>query len=145
MNIELIPLLPEDKDITDLMRIHASPSVTKYISISENFFDYVDYVTNTDKVVYYKIMWNRVLAGGVHCEYADGTMKLGICIDEIYRRHGIAEAALNQLFLAQSNDVNVIEVGIDETNVPSLSLFQKLGFSQIGREDELIILRKLLC
>ena len=40
MNIELIPLLHEDKDITDLMRIHASPSVAKHIHISENFFDY---------------------------------------------------------------------------------------------------------
>ena len=48
MNIELIPLLHEDKDITDLMRIHASPSVAKYIHISENYFDYV---TNTDKVI----------------------------------------------------------------------------------------------
>ena len=141
MNIELIPLLHEDKDITDLMRIYASPSVSKYISISENYFDYV---TNTDNVIYFKILWNRGLAGGVHCEYADGTMFLSICIDEIYRRHGIAEAALNQLFLAQSNVVNVIEVSIDETNAPSLSLFQKLGFSQIGREDELITLRKLL-
>ena len=71
-------------------------------------------------------------------------MFISICIDAIYRRHGIAEAALNQLLLAQTNDVDVIEVSIDETNVPSLLLFQKLGFSQIGKEDELITLRKLL-
>ena len=141
MNIELVPLLPEDKDITDLMRIHASPSVAKYLSISDNYFDYV---TNTDGVIYYKILWNGILAGGVHCEYSDGTMFISICIDVIYRRQGIAEAALNQLFLSQDDDVNVMEVSIDETNVPSLLLFQKLGFSQIGKEDELITLRKLL-
>ena len=74
-----------------------------------------------------------------HC----GTKEINT--ERLLLRRFIAEAALNQLFLAQSNDVNVIEVSIDETNVPSLSLFQKLGFSQIGREDELITLRKLLC
>lgn len=88
MNIELIPLLPEDKDTTDLMRIHASPSVAKHIHISENYFDYA---TNTDKVIYYKILWNRVLAGGVHCEYADGTR----------RDCGCGEAA-EKMFFAQN-------------------------------------------
>ena len=141
MNIELVPLLPKDKDIADLMPIHTSPSVAKYISISENYFDYV---TNTDGVIYYKIVCNNALAGGIHCECANGTMFISICIDVIYRRQGIAEAALNQLFLSQADDVNVIEVSIDGTNVPSLLLFQKLGFSQIGKEDELITLRKLL-
>lgn len=141
MNIELVPLLSKDKDITDLKRIHASPSVAKYISISENYFNYV---TNTDGVIYFKILWNNILTGGIHCEYADGTMFISICIDETYRRHGLAKAAINQLFLTQTNDVDVIEVNIAETNVPSLLLFQKLGFSQISKEDELITLCKLL-
>ena len=141
MNIELIPLHPEDKDISDLKKIHTSLSVAKYISISENYFDYV---TNTDGAIYYKIIWNGILAGGVHCEYADGTMFMSVCVDELYRRRGIAEAALNQLFLTLTSDVDVIEVNIEETNVPSLLLFQKLGFSKIGKEDELITLRKLL-
>ena len=123
------------------MLIHTSPSVAKYISISENYFDYV---TNTDGAIYYKIIWNGILAGGVHCEYADGTMFMSVCVDELYRRRGIAEAALNQLFLTLTSDVDVIEVSIEETNVPSLLLFQKLGFLKIGKEDELITLRKLL-
>ncbi len=141
MNIELIPLLPGDKDITELMRIHASPSVARYISISG---DYFDYVINTDGVIYCKILWNGVLAGGVHCEYADRTMFISICIDEMYRRRGIAEAALYQLLLTLTSNVDVIEVSIEETNVPSLLLFHKFGFTQIGKEDELITLRKLL-
>lgn len=141
MNIELVPLLPKDEDITELMRIHASPSVKKYISISEN---YVNYVTNTDGVIYFKILWNDILVGGIHCEYADKTMFISICIDKIYRRQGIAKAAINQLLLTQTKDVDVIEVSIDETNVPSFSLFQELGFSQTGKEDELITLCKLL-
>ena len=141
MNIELIPLHSKDKDIKDLMRIHASQSVAKYISISDNYFDYV---TNTDKVVYYKILLNSVLVGGIHCEYINRTLFISICIDEQYRRNGIAEAALNKLLLEKTNDVDIIEVSIDETNLSSLSLFQKLGFSQMDKEDELIILRKSL-
>ena len=69
---------------------------------------------------------------------------MSVCVDELYRRRGIAEAALNQLFLTLTSDVDVIEVNIEETNVPSLLLFQKLGFSQISKEDELITLCKLL-
>lgn len=141
MNINLIPLNPKDRDIINLMLIHNSPSVAKYISVSDRYFDYV---TSTDGVVYYKVLCDNILAGGLHCEHSDGIMFISICIDEKYRRHGIAEAALNQLFLMQTDDVNVIEVSIDETNLPSLFLFKKLGFSQIGKENELIKLRKLL-
>ena len=140
MNIELIPLHSKDKDIKDLMRIHASQSVAKYISISDNYFDYV---TNTNGVIYYKILWNGILVGGIHCEYVNRKLFISICIDEKYHRHGIAEVALNKL-LDNANNVDTVEVSIDETNMSSLLLFQKLGFSQIGKEDELIILCKTL-
>ena len=141
MIIKLIPLMREDNDIFRLKVMHKSPSIEKFISISD---DYFDYVANTNGVTYYKIYCDGEIAGGIHCEKADGTMYLSICIDEKRRRMGIANAALNQLFLTQTDDINAIEVSIDDNNFPSLALFEKLGFTQAGRDEELITLRKSL-
>ena len=121
--------------------IHSMPSVAKFISISDNYFDYV---TSTNGVFYYKIYCDGVLTGGIHCEINNGIMFLSICIDEKYRRNGIAKKSLNQLFLKQTTDIDFIEVSIDDSNIASLSLFQKLGFLQTGKEDELITMRKSL-
>lgn len=135
MNITLIPLESLDNDLIDLMRIHSSSSVAKYISISDSYFEYV---TNSEDVAYYKIFANDMLVGGIHCEINNGTMYLSICIDELYRRRGIAETAIKKLLLMLPNDIEDVEVNIENTNTPSLSLFKKIGFAIIGKEDELI-------
>lgn len=138
MSIELIRLLPGDGDIPALARMYGTPSVKKYISIADNYFDYV---TGTAGVVYHKICADGVLTGGLHCETDGRTMYLDICIMDEYRRRGIAEAALRMLLQTLPDDADTVEVSIDETNVPSLNLFRKLGFIPSGREDELIMYR----
>ncbi len=135
MNITLIPLKPIDSDLTDLVKIHSSSSVAKYISISDSYFEYV---TSSKGVTYYKIIADDILVGGIHCEINNGKMCFSVCIDESYRRRGIAETAIRKLLLMFSNDVKDIEVNVENTNTPSLSLFKKLGFAIIGKEDELI-------
>ncbi|MGI6744525.1 MAG: GNAT family N-acetyltransferase [Eubacteriales bacterium] len=122
MIIELIPLESKDSDIFGLKMIHKMSSVAKFISISDNYFDYV---TGTKGVTYYKIYCDDELVGSIHCEKTDGTMYLSICIDEKRRRMGIAEASLNHLFLILTNDINIVEVSIDDNNLPSIALFKK--------------------
>lgn len=142
MNIELVTLTSADGDITDLKKMHNTPSVAKYISISDSYFDYV---TSSAGVVYYKIVVEDILTGGIHCEIDGEIMYLSICIKDEYRRRGFAEAALRKLFLSLPDDVKMIEANIDETNISSLLLFQKLGFTQNNKEEELITYRLTIC
>ena len=142
MKISLVPLTISDRDLASISRIHNQPSVEKYIKASENYFDYV---TNSEGVIYYKVIADGIVTGGIHSETVKDTMYLSICIDEQYRRRNIAETALKQLF-AQLLPcaVKTSDVSIDEKNTPSIVLFQKLGFKQIGKEDELNIYRLFL-
>ncbi len=140
MKIELVPLtLEDDDDILELKRIYSLPSIAKFISTSDNYFNYV---TGTEGVWLYKIFCDGKIVGSVHYEKDDRIMYLSICIDEKWRRKGIAEATLNQVIFTQTNDIDVVEVSIDERNFPSLALFGKLGFMEISREEELIMLQK---
>ena len=68
----------------------------------------------------------------------------GGCVDVKYRRLGIAEKALKIIISIIPSSVKTIEVSIEETNMPSIDLFQKLGFQVSGQENELITYRKLL-
>ena len=135
MKITIERLLSKDKDIERLYSIHVQKSVARYVSISENYFDYV---TGTEGVYYYKIIADGVLVGGIHCEMDGELLYLGICIDEKHRRLGMAEAALRQLFSLLPDNLKKIEVSIEETNKPSLALFEKIGFVRTNKEDELI-------
>ncbi|MBQ9553364.1 MAG: GNAT family N-acetyltransferase [Clostridia bacterium] len=138
MIMELAPLSSGDRDIPKLIEIHRDSAVAKYISLSENYFEYV---TGTKGVVYYKIIEDGETVGGIHGEFSGDTLYLSICVAADHRRRGIAETALRQLFTLAVDQVNTVEVSIDETNAPSIRLFQKMGFVPIGKEDELLLYR----
>ena len=59
-NIEFNLLQENDRDIPILMKLHKEPSIEKYISISENYFEYV---VSTENVWYYKIISENVIIG----------------------------------------------------------------------------------
>ena len=141
MLIELVPLKPGDPDLDELIRIHQEPSVSRFISISDNYFNYV---TETEDVCYYKIITNERLAGGLHSEIHSETMYLSICVDEKYRRLGIAEKSLKKFFSIMPSYIKTIEASIEETNIPSVLLFQKLGFQVSEQDNELITYRKFV-
>ncbi|MBR6050053.1 MAG: GNAT family N-acetyltransferase [Clostridia bacterium] len=141
MLIELVPLKPGDPDLDELIRIHQEPSVSRFISISDNYFNYV---TETEDVCYYKIITNERLAGGLHSEIHSETVYLSICVDEKYRRLGIAEKSLKKFFSIMPSYIKTIEASIEETNIPSVLLFQKLGFQVSEQDNELITYRKFV-
>ena len=139
MQVELVPLKQVDPDLDDLIQIYNEPSVSRYISISDNYFHYV---TETEGVIYYKIMTDGILTGGIHSEIHGKTVYLSVCVDEKYRRLGIAEKALKKIISAMPDEVETIEAEIEQTNTPSNDLFRKLGFQVSDQEDELITYRK---
>lgn len=139
MKIKLVPVKQDDPDLDDLIRIHNEPSVSKYISISDNYYNYV---TETENVCYYKIMVDGILAGGIHSEIHSKTMYLSVCIDEKYRRLGLAEKSLKKIISRIPSAVKTIDVSIEETNISSIRLFQKLGFRFAEQNNELITYRK---
>ncbi len=52
MAVLLIPLEQSDSEISIAREMHDEPTIAKYISISDNYFDYV---THSPNVVYTKI------------------------------------------------------------------------------------------
>jgi len=65
-DVSLQILKVNDKnDIARLEKIHKMPSISRYVAISDNYFDYV---TNTKGVTYIKIFYNQLLVGGIHIE-----------------------------------------------------------------------------
>ncbi|MBR0143283.1 MAG: GNAT family N-acetyltransferase [Clostridia bacterium] len=141
MQVELVPLKQVDPDLDDLIQIYNEPSVSRYISISDNYFRYV---TETESVCFYKITTDGILAGGIHSEIHSKTMYLSLCVDEKLRRLGIAEKSLKKIFSMIPSAVKTIEVSIEETNLPSVRLFQKLGFQFTKQDNELITYRRSL-
>ena len=99
-------------------------------------------MTETEGVIYYKIMTDGILTGGIHSEIHGKTVYLSVCVDEKYRRLGIAEKALKKIISAMPDEVETIEAEIEQTNTPSNDLFRKLGFQVSDQEDELITYRK---
>lgn len=135
MDLMLVPLAKDDPEIGIVKEMHEEPTVSKYVSVSE---DYFDYVTNTENVVYFKIKLQGELVGGIHTEISDTVLYLSICIQPWYRKRGVATSALKQLIPLLPHTVENIQVSIDETNFPSIRLFERLGFTRAGQEDGLV-------
>ncbi len=135
MEILLTPLDKNDIDMVNIKAMHSEPTILKYISISEMYFDYV---TNTENVVYYKIFINSKLIGGIHSEILNDIMNISICILPEYRKQKFASLAIEKLIASVKNSISKIQVSIDETNVASIKLFEHLGFKKDKQEDELI-------
>lgn len=135
MDIKLLPLTKNDTDMTKVKEIHNEPSIAKYISISDAYFDYV---TNTKNVVYYKINVDGKIVGGVHCEISDCIMHISICIMTEYQNRGLGFLAVKILISMFCDSVTKICVSIDESNLYSQKLFERLGFKKTNKEEELI-------
>ena len=54
-----------DSDIVILRELHNEPSVKKWLSIGDNYFEYC---TSTQNVQYIKIFLLGVIIGGIHLE-----------------------------------------------------------------------------
>lgn len=127
----------EDKDVFLIKKIHLKPEIKKYISISDNYFSYV---TNTENVYFYKVYMDKALVGTIHLEKHANILYMDILIFPEFQNSGLGTKVIidvkNDIF---NLDFKKIEVSIDESNIPSLRLFEKLSFNLISQEDELKI------
>ncbi len=135
MDLILVPLVQNDLELSIVKKMHDEPTVSKYISISDNFFDYV---TTAKNVAYFKIKFHNECVGGIHSEIEGIVLYLSICIQPQYRKKGIATSALKKFISLIPHAVQKIQVSVDETNVPSIRLFESLGFSKVGQNEELV-------
>lgn len=65
----------EDKDIFLINEIHSKPEIMKYISIGDNYFNYV---TTTENIFFYKVYKGRNFVGTIHLEKNDNIIYIWI-------------------------------------------------------------------
>lgn len=126
-----------DKDIPYLTSVFKLPEISRYISIDEQ--NYWRYVTSSDNVYFFKIYDDESLVATTHCEVVDRVLYMDVMVIPKYQRKGIATIVLGDI---QSGNLisgfDRIEVAIDENNVASICLFEKMGFDFVSKEDELL-------
>lgn len=81
----------------------------------------------------------------------DETDMMNIAVHPEYRRRGIAEALIDALVNAiREKGSRVLSLEVRASNDPAITLYQKMGFSQVGRrpnyyrnpKEDALILRK---
>lgn len=126
-----------DDDITNILSAYRHQSVSQFISINED--TYWEYVTGTDNVYFYTIYVNDVLAATVHLELSNQVLYMSIVVFPEYQNQGIATTILKDIQSGKfAIDFTKIQISIDEKNIYSLKLFEKVGFVCVGKNDELL-------
>ena len=129
-------LSEDDVDIPQLLKIYQLPSISQFLSISDNYFHYV---TNTESVYFYKVYEKEKLIGTIHLEKDEKLLYMDILIFPEFQRMGFATRVIKDI----QNDIfghnyDRIEISIDESNIASLKLFENAGFTFVSKEDELL-------
>ena len=126
-----------DPDIPYLASILKLSENAKFISIDES--NYWNYVTQTENVFYYKVFLNHELVASTHCEISNKTLYMDIMVIPQHQRKGIATSILSDIMSGKLQlDFDKIEVSIDEQNIASIKLFEKMNFKFVSKEDELL-------
>ena len=129
-------LSEDDADIPQLLQIYQIPDISQFLSISDNYFHYV---TSTENVYFYKVYESEKLIGTIHLEKCEDLLYMDILIIPEYQRMGFAKRVITDI----QNDIwglkyKRIEIAIDESNIASIKLFERAGFSFASRKDELL-------
>ena len=76
---------------------------------------------------------------------------MNVAVHPDFRRQGIAEALINRLVAdLKERDIHALLLEVRASNTPAITLYEKLGFSQVGRrknyyhnpKEDALILRK---
>ena len=129
-------LTEQDIDIPRLASVYQLPEISKYLSISDNYFKYI---ANTPNVYFYKAYKNNDMVGAIHLEIEKTVMFLSILVFPEFQRSGYGTEIIRDV----QNDVlnlnyETIEISVNEQNIASLNLFKKTGFTFASKEDELL-------
>ncbi len=125
-----------DSDLAFINEVLRHPSVSRFVSIdNDNFWQYV---TQNENVYCYKIFNDNVLIATVHCELDDKVLYLAIVVFPKYQRMGFGGKIIKYI---QGGNIDIefdkISAFIEQENIPSLTLFRKMGFECKGKDEEL--------
>lgn len=127
----------KDTDIPLLLEIHSLPEIKCFIDI--NTKKYFKYVTKSNSVFYYKIFDEDTLVGSIHCELSEKTMYLSLLIFPEHQNKGFGTKVLKDIINKKIPiEFETIEVSINDDNVSSLHLFEKVGFIRTSVDGGLI-------
>ena len=129
-------LSEDDTDIFQLMQIYRMPDISRFLSVGNNYFQYV---THTENVYFYKVYENEKLIGTIHLEKNENLLYMDILIFPEFQRMGFATNVIKDI----QNDIfglncERIEISIDKSNIASIKLFENAGFTFLSKEDELL-------
>ena len=125
-----------DVDIEKLCDMSRTPEISRFISMDEQT---LSYVTSSPSVYYYMVYKDNELIGAIHLESEDKTLFMSIEVHPMYHRQGYGKTILEDVLMQRLQpDFEQIKVSIDETNIASRRLFEKMGFVEASKEDELI-------
>ncbi len=137
MNLDFILLKTKtDIDIPNIISIHQLPEISRFVSIDVD--NYFDYVTQSPNVYFYKVFLDGTLVATAHFECLSKTLYMDIVVFPKYHRKGIGTNIIKNVLNGNFPIVfDRIEISIDETNIPSKKLFEKMGFVFTSKEEEL--------
>ena len=125
-----------DSDIPVLNPIHLLPEVSKFISISENYWNYV---TSEENVPYYKIFSENTLVGTVHTEFDVNTLYLSVLVFPEHQNKGYGTAVIRDVKSGVlPHKFNRIEISVATDNTASIRLFEKCGFVCVSQKEDLL-------
>ena len=127
----------DDEDIPHILSIYKSPSISPFISINET--NYWKYVTTSKNIYFYKVYDDNYLIATIHCELFDRILYMDIVVFPEYQRKGFATKIIADIQEGKLGfDFEKIRVSIDEKNIASLKLFEKMGFFCVAQNKELL-------
>ena len=127
-----------DTDILQLCRVMDLANVSCFISYDKE--KYWQYVTSTNSVFYYKVYKRNSFVGAIHLEINDKILYMSILVFPEYQNQKIGSDIIRDIQDRKLPiDFERIEVSIDEANVASIRLFEKMNFKLFSKEKELLI------
>ena len=126
-----------DIDILQLRCVMDLPDISRFNSYDKE--KYWQYVTSTNSVFYYKVYKRNSFVGAIHLEINDKILYMSILVFPEYQNQKIGTSIIKDIQDKKLPiDFERIEVSIDETNVASIRLFEKMNFKLLSKENELL-------
>lgn len=126
-----------DIDILQLRCVMDLPDISRFISYDKE--KYWQYVTSAESVFYYKVYQRNSLVGAVHLETSGKVLYMSILVLPEYQNQKIGSSIIKDIQNRRLPvDFERIEVSIDETNIASIRLFEKMNFKLFSKENELL-------
>jgi RimJ/RimL family protein N-acetyltransferase len=142
----------EEKDL-NLLYDWRNESEVRKNSLNTDLINYNNHITwfnnkiNSDNCDIYIYYVNNVPVGQVRLEYLFDTTIINYSIDINYRGKGYGNKIIilaESIIINQTANIKYIEATIKKNNIPSIAIFDKLGYTLINTDEDCNYYRKEL-